>query len=217
MKRIRARIPKTTSPRCSHSKVSASSRATNSRTMATVTRMRGGLSPAVDGQTQVFPPRQCPDRCNRQRDQPARREQHQPKHQWNQNRGRDNSFHSKGENTLPGRGARKRRPSSPVKYNGIDELRSAGSQPDPLHILFHVARTLAQPAVAPLPPLEIRNRLQQVNPSEIRPQPVGHKDLGIGDLPEQIVRDAASRPRSGSAGPGPACAPCRDGGECPPR
>ena len=49
------------------------------------------------------------------------------------------------------------------------------------------------PAVPALALLEIRDGLEQVPAAEVRPEDVGHPDLGVGDLPEQEVARPASR------------------------
>ena len=60
-------------------------------------------------------------------------------------------------------------------------------------------------AVAPLALLEVDDGLEQVAGAEVRPQRVGHPDLGVGDLPEQEVADphlaAGPDRRSGSGCP----------------
>ena len=44
-------------------------------------------------------------------------------------------------------------------------------------------------AVAALAALEVEDRLEQVAAAEVGPEGRGHPDLGVGDLPEQEVRD----------------------------
>src|SRR5262245_2798505 len=51
-------------------------------------------------------------------------------------------------------------------------------------------RLLRCPAEAPLTPLILRQGLDELSLAEVGPQGVGHVDLGIGELPEQEVRDA---------------------------
>ena len=59
-----------------------------------------------------------------------------------------------------------------------------------------IASGVGDPAVAPLALLVGQHGLEQVAAAEVRPQSVGDVDLGIGDLPQQVVADAhlAARP-----------------------
>src|SRR5688500_14806906 len=43
----------------------------------------------------------------------------------------------------------------------------------------------ADRAVAPLPPLVGEDGFEQIAPAEVRPQGLGHPDLGVRDLPEE--------------------------------
>src|SRR5262245_60800335 len=60
----------------------------------------------------------------------------------------------------------------------------AGRQADGLRIGAH------DPAVAALALLIIDDGLQELSLAEVRPERLGHPDLGVGDLPEQEVADA---------------------------
>src|ERR1043165_2894292 len=54
----------------------------------------------------------------------------------------------------------------------------------------HLRVGIADPAVAPFARLEVDDRLEEMPPAKIGPQHLGHVDLGVGDLPEEEVRDA---------------------------
>src|SRR6185436_1051451 len=54
----------------------------------------------------------------------------------------------------------------------------------------HLRVGIADPAVAPLARLEVDDRLEEMPPAKIGPQHLGHVNLGVGDLPEEEVRDA---------------------------
>src|SRR6187399_1550519 len=51
-------------------------------------------------------------------------------------------------------------------------------------------RRRRNPAVAPLALLECEHRFEQVTTPEVRPERFGHIDLGVGNLPEEVVADA---------------------------
>src|SRR5215471_7693832 len=69
---------------------------------------------------------------------------------------------------------RSRRPRAQSSYSGVIRG-SPGSAVDG--------------AEAPLPALVLPDRLEQVVAPEVRPQDVGEHQLGVGELPEEIVRD----------------------------
>src|SRR5271163_135517 len=53
-----------------------------------------------------------------------------------------------------------------------------------------VGEAVAETAVAAFAALEVGDGFEQMHPAEVGPEAVGDKDLGVGDLPEQEVRDA---------------------------
>src|SRR5208283_2002473 len=79
-------------------------------------------------------------------------------------------------------------PPRTVEY--ADDWLSARRDPQPLRILFRLARVFADAAVAALAALEVSDGLEQMNAPEVRTEPLGDKDLGVGNLPQQEVRDA---------------------------
>src|ERR1017187_7845679 len=59
--------------------------------------------------------------------------------------------------------------------------------PDPLRLCVGLTCAITEAAVATFPALKVSDGFEQMDAAEIRPQPLGDKDLGVGDLPQQIV------------------------------
>src|SRR5665213_1070640 len=53
-----------------------------------------------------------------------------------------------------------------------------------------VGVSVAEAAVAAVAALVIGEGFEQMDAAKVGPEPVGDEDLGVGDLPEQEVRDA---------------------------
>src|SRR6187455_49763 len=101
---------------------------------------------------------------------------------------------TKAKNQGPGSLKRARRTSgsrtaavrSLCMSRGSDRAASGGEQAG-LDLVPLGVRSGAHPAVAPLPSLVGEDGFEQVAPAEVRPERLGHPDLGVGDLPEQEV------------------------------
>src|SRR6202050_367199 len=61
---------------------------------------------------------------------------------------------------------------------------------DLLGVLLDLAATLADAAEAALAALEVGNRLKKVDSAEVWPETLGNEDLGVRNLPKEVVGKA---------------------------
>src|ERR671918_1039352 len=66
---------------------------------------------------------------------------------------------------------------------------NAGLWGGPRTTLTGAAAAMSHPTEAPAPPLKIRDGAVEVAGAEIGPQDRGHPEFGVGDLPQEEVRD----------------------------